>query len=225
MSMTGLGRPILTQADLQNHVAALATQDVVYWPLYDALAWASAGQSLLSYYANPQGAGTTSAPGASGAKTSSDTNMQLAGQLPLGNDFFFTGLEFDFFPGVNPEQVGGADEVNGFINDTYTAMKSGLVTYTVQNRNYIQDGPLVNFPASARLAVAAAIGGTTTAGTQSISDIAYAAAVGDPYEITPVYVQATQGFQMQVTWPALVTLSATARMFCRQRGYLIRNAQ
>lgn len=223
---TGLGRPILTQSDLASHVAALATQDVIYWPLYDALSWGTAGQTLLSYFANPQGAGTTSAPGAgSGPKTSSDTNMQLAGQLPLGNDFFFTGLEFDLYPGESPEQVGGADLIGDFVNDVWLASKSGLVTFVVQNRNYIQDGPLLNFPPACGLSVAAAIGGTNTAGTQSLSEVAYAVASGMPYTITPVYIQATQGFQMQVTWPAVVSLSSTARMFSRMQGYLIRNVQ
>lgn len=224
MSM-GLGRPILTQADLQQHVAALATQDVVYWPLYDANSWASAGQTQLNYFNQPIGQGTTTAPGASGTKTISDTNMNSAGLLPKGNDFFMTGVEFQLYPGVSPEQVGGADLVNNFVNDTFNANKSGNVTFTVQNRVYIQDGPLVNFPSSARLFVAAAVGGTNTAGTQSISDIAYACAVGDPYEITPVYIEATQGFQLNIAWPVAVTLSATARLFARMRGYLIRNAQ
>lgn len=223
----GLGRPILTQADLQNHINALSgTQDVVYWPLFDSANWAAAGQTLLSFFTSPVGQGTTTAPNATGSKTLADTNMYAAGQLTKGNEFFMTGQEFLLFPGVNPEQVGTAGIINGFVNDTYLAGKSGVVTLQVgSNRVYIQDGPLVNFPPSVRLFVAAAVGGTDTAATNGIADIAYASWVGDPYDITPIYIEATQGFQENIQWPGAITLSATARIFSRMRGYLIRNAQ
>ena len=226
MGMGGLGRPILTQADLQAHIATTSTQDVVYWPLFDSASWASAGQTLLSFFTSPAGQGTTTAPGATGAKTLADTNMYAAGQLTKGNEFFMTGQEFQFFPGDNPEQVGGANVINNFVNDTYLALVSGVATLQVgSNRVYIQDGPLIQFPPSVRLFVAAAVGGTNTAGTQSLADIAYASAMGEPYDITPVYIQETQGFQEFIQWPAAVTLHATARIFSRMRGYLVRNAQ
>jgi len=226
LAMVGLGRPILTQADLSQHVAALGSRDVVYWPLFDSNSWGTAGQTLLQFFTQPVGQGTTSAPGASGVKTLADTNMTAAGQLTLGNDFFMTGIEFALYPGDNPEQVGGANFINAFLNDTYNAGKSGYATLQVgSNRVYIQDGPLMNFPPSARLFYSGAVGGTNTAGTQSIVSQVYASWVGDPYEITPIYIQATQGFQVSVAWPAAVTLTATARLFNRLRGYLVRNAQ
>jgi len=93
------------------------------------------------------------------------------------------------------------------------------------NRAYIQDGPLGVFPPSARLAVALGVGGNATAGTQTIVNNMYAAMTGEPYAITPVYIEATQGFQEVLQWPASVALTATARLFSRLRGYLIRNAQ
>ena len=68
-------------------------------------------------------------------------------------------------------------------------------------------------------------GGGATGGTQSIINDTYASWVGEPYAITPVYIEATQGFQEVLQWPALVTTNATARLFSRLRGYLIRNAQ
>jgi len=227
MGMGGLGRPILTQADLQAHIATTSTQDVVYWPLFDSASWASAGQTLLSFFTSPAGQGTTTAPGASGAKTLADTNMYAAGQLTKGNEFFMTGQEFQFFPGENPESKQGPSPLSGFVNDTYLAMVSGVATLQVgSNRVYIQDGPLMEFPPSVRLFVAAAVGGAVeTAGTQSLAEIAYASAMGEPYDITPVYIQETQGFQEFIQWPAAVTLTATARIFSRMRGYLVRNAQ
>lgn len=225
MSM-GLGRPILTTAELQAHVTQLANQDVIYAPLYDANTWGTAGQTQLVFFTAPVGQGTTSAPGATGTKTLADTNLNSAGQLTKGNEFYMTGQEFVFFPGSSPEQDLTAAGINGFLNDTYNASKSGFVTLQVgSNRNYIQDGPLGIFPPSARLAVAAAFGGTDTAATNSILTAVYGVWAGEPYDITPVYIEATLGFQETIQWPAAVTLVTTARIFSRMRGYLVRNAQ
>ena len=225
MSM-GLGRPILTLDELNAHVTQLATQDVIYAPLYDSASWGTAGQTQLSFFAAPVGQGTSTAPGYTGTKTFADTNLQSAGQLTKGNEFYMTGQEFMFYPGSLPEQDITAAGINGFLNDTYAASKSGYVTLQVgSNRNYIQDGPLGIFPPNARLYVAAAVGGTDTAGTQSVLTQTYAAWTGEPYEITPIYIEATLGFNETIQWPAAVTLATTARIFSRLRGYLVRNAQ
>lgn len=222
----GLGRPILTVDELNAHVTQLATQDVIYAPLYDSASWGTAGQTQLTFFTAPVGQGTTTAPGASGTKTLADTNLNSAGQLTKGNEFYMTGQEFMFFPGSLPEQDITAAGINGFLNDTYVASKSGFVTLQVgSNRSYIQDGPLGIFPPNARLYVAAAIGGTDTAATNAILTQTYAAMSGEPYEITPVYIEATLGFQETIQWPAAVTLATTARIFSRMRGYLVRNAQ
>ncbi len=227
IAMMGLGRPILTQQDLDLHRTALATQDIIYAPIYDSVAYASAGQNQLVFFTSPLGQGTTTAPSASGTKTLADTNMTAAGQLTKGNEFFMIGQELMLFPGETPEvNLGAGATVNGFINDTYVIGKSGVLTLQIgSNRNYIQDGPLMIFPPAARLAVASGIGGTSTADTQSVLSMAYAQWTGEPYAITPVYIEATQGFQETLQWPALVTAQATARLFSRLRGYLIRNAQ
>lgn len=227
LAMLGLGRPILTQADLDAHRTALAQQDIIYAPLYDSANYASAGQNQIVLFTSPLGQGTTSAPSATGSKTLADTNMTAAGQLTKGNEFFMVGQEIMFFPGEAPEQnLGAGATVNGFLNDTYIFSKAGFLTLQIgSNRNYIQDGPLGIFPPSARLAVSASGGGSSTAGTQSVLTQLYAAMTGEPYAITPVYIEATQGFQEVLQWPANVTLQVTARFFSRLRGYLIRNAQ
>ncbi len=227
IAMMGLGRPILTQSDLDAHRTALATQDIIYAPIYDSAAYASAGQTQIVFFTQPLGQGTTSAPGATGTKTLADTNMTAAGQLTKGNEFFMIGQELMLFPGELPEQnLGAGATVNGFVNDTYVIGKSGVLTLQIgSNRNYIQDGPLMIFPPAARLAVASGVGGTSTAGTQSVLNMEYAQWTGEPYAITPVYIEATQGFQETLQWPVAVTAQVTARLFSRFRGYLIRNAQ
>ena len=223
--MMGLGRPILTQQDLNQYVTSLSTQDVIWAPLYDANSYPTAGVTQLSYFTAPLGQGTTSAPGATGTKTLADTNLNSAGQLTKGNEFLMTGQEMIYFPGVAPETDGTAGSMNGGVNDVYNIGKSGVITLQIQNRNYLQDGPLQLFPPTARLAVSAAIGGTDTAATNGILEVAYAHWAGETYDITPVYIEATQGFSEIIQWPAAVTAGTTGRLYSRMRGYLVRNAQ
>lgn len=226
--MFGVGRPIITKEDLNEHRAMLANvQDVIWAPLYDAIAYAAAGQLNLTFFTSPIGQGTTSAPGASGTKTRADTNLTSAGQLTKGNEFFMVGQELHLFPGQLPAD-GDTTIATGlnFTNDVWEVGVSGLLTLQVgSDRVFLQDGPLLLFPPAARLYVSASLAMTTTAGTQSLASIDYAAWGGEPYTITPIYIEANQGFQEFITWPALVTISATARLLSRMRGYLVRNAQ
>lgn len=222
----GMGRPVLTQSQLQSHAVNLTTQDVIWSPLYDSAAYiATTGQTQLSFFSTPQGQGTTTAPSATGAKTLSDTNLTAAGQLTKGNAFYAIGQEILFYPGENPETLTTV-VANNFTNDTYIFSKSGILTLTVgSNRTYIQDGPMAMFPPATRLAVAAAIGGVAV--TNSLVEVNYGVMSGEVYSLVPLYLDANLGFQETITWPAAVALASAnnARVFARMRGYLIRNAQ
>ena len=225
--MAGLNR--LNRQDLASHrVTVPGTQDEIYAPLYDSATYAAAGQTQLTFFALPIGQGTTTAPSASGAKTEADTNLTNAGLLPKGNRFYCTGLEFQFFPGSNPGNGAAADSIIGRNwNDVYAASKSGWVRFRIQNRDYILDGPLCNFPPVTRLAGASAVTSTLTAGASTAGTIDYASFAGMPYNIVPVFIESNQSFTVQVNWPAAVALPSTvaARIFCRLRGRLIRDAQ
>ena len=223
--MMGLGRPILTQTELDQYVTSLSTQDVIWAPLYDANSYPTAGVTQLSYFTAPLGQGATSAPGATGTKTLADTNLNSAGQLTKGNEFLMTGQEMIYFPGVVPEVQAAGGAINGGVNDVFNVGKSGVLTLMIQQRNYLQDGPLQLFPPTARLAVSAAIGGTGDTAATAQYSVAYAHWAGETYDITPVYLEATQGFSETVTWPAAVTVGTTGRLYSRMRGYLVRNAQ
>ena len=226
-----LGRPVLTNTQLQNHITQVGTiSDVIWAPLYDSVAYPSAGSTQLNFFALPIGQGTTTAPGASGTKTINDTNMNAAGQLTMGNDFYMTGQELVFFPGENPAAAAGATTFGNFINDTFAFSKAGTLTLQIgSNRQYIQDGPLGQFPPVTRLVVATALadGGITSTATTNVQEVTYAALGGQPYTITPVYITATLGFQESLTWAAAVAMPSgnIARVFSRLDGYLIRNAQ
>ncbi len=224
------GRQILTQAQLQQHITQLQTQDIIWAPLFDATYVGTTGHLQLTFFLSPIGQGTTSAPGATGPKTIADTNMTASGQLTQGNDFFMVGQELLFYPGVLPGiGLEGAAAGGGFVNDTYTFSKAGTLTLSIgSNRQYIQDGPLGMFPALTRLAGWSALaGGEPGTGTQNLSEVSYAAMGGAPYNITPVYITATLGFNETLSWPAKVTLpsAVNAVVYSRMDGWLIRNAQ
>jgi hypothetical protein len=224
-----LGRPVLTLAQLQNYVPQLAAQDIIWAPLYDSNNYiGTSGQLSLQYFSVPQGQGTTTAPSASGNKSIADTNLQSAGQLTLGNAFYMTGQEIQFFPVTNPEGAPGTQNGN-FLNDTYVFSKNGTLTLTVgSNRIYLQDGPLGLFPPATRLAVASAITGlTNTAATNDLVSSTYAVMAGETYSVVPIYLQANLGFQEILSWQAAQALPSAmnARVFLRMRGYLNRNAQ
>lgn len=221
-----LGRPILTRTELDKHRTTVGPiSDVIWAPLYDSGSYTGTGTLNMTFFASPLGQGTTSAPGAAGSKTLADTNMTAAGQLTKGNEFYMTGQEIIFYPGVNPA-LAGSSLIGQFVNDTYTFAKSGVLTLTIgSNRTYIQDGPLAMFPPVTRLGVAAALTGATT--TNLADSVTYGVMAGEAYSITPVYLEATQGFQEVINWPALVSLPSAqnARVYSRLRGYLIRDAQ
>lgn len=235
------GRPILTQTDLQNHQVGTGGQDIIWAPLFDSNAWPSAGVGSggLLFFSAQKGQGTSSAPGAGAVpKTIFDTNLTLGGQLGMGNDFYVIGVEMPIYPGVTNSTstpfglypgIGGQAPANTgfFINDLWNIVCQGFVTFAVgTDRNFVQDGPIINFPPTVGLDVACALAeiGPSSTSTGVGNAIVYGRGCGEPYTIVPVYLQATQQFTFVVTTAATLALpsSIAARIQARLRGYLIR---
>lgn len=226
------GRPMLNIEQLRAHrVTVPGVKDAIWAPLYDYQTYANAGSLSMNFFANPIGSGTTSAPGASGQKTLNDTNMISSSQLGQGNEFYCTGIEFLFWPGIEPGRGAIAlANVGLFADDVWTLLKSGLLTFTVQQRNYAQDGPLGKFPPATRLSVKSAlsvVADTNSTTTPTVEEIVYATGAGLRYEIVPVRIVSNQNFTVNVSWPALVALPSgvDGRVGVRLRGWLIRDAQ
>lgn len=227
------GRPILTPEQLASHQAFLSNQrDVIWNPLYDYQVYTGAsGHTQLTFFKQQIGQGTTSAPGATGVKTLSDTNLVTSGALPANNEFYCTGIEVLFIPGI---QVGrGAvalADVGEYVDDVWTISKSGVLDLQIQNRSYVTDGPLGLFPETTRLGLSASIGLTFDSdeqGVETVEEVAYATFSGEGYAITPVYIVANQSFSVSLSWAAAQVLPSgqNARIGVRLNGYLIRNAQ
>jgi hypothetical protein len=235
------GRPILTPDYLTTHTVGVAgQQDVIWNPLYDSISYPSAGQLLFSFFANPQGQGTSSTPGAGAvAKSIYDTNLQIGNQLTAGNEFYMIGSESLFFPGVSnaalPSTVlpgavitdATAGSIGAFINDIWSIGVGGIKTLTVgTDRKYIQDGPLNMFPPATRLAAVAALAGAGSSTTGTGVAISYAAWSGEIYTVVPIYLQSNQNWTMTVAFSTLIPTSSTqiGRLQDRMRGYLVRQA-
>lgn len=225
--MAGLKR--ITGADLAQHrVTVPGAQDEIYNPLYDSATYTSATTTQIAFFSLPIGQGTTTAPGGAGPKTEADTNLTNAGLLPKGNKFYCTGVEFQIFPGISPGRGAVADNTAGqFVNDIYLLSKSAWVRFRIQNRDYVVDGPLINFPPCGRLAGFTGSATNMTTGASTYSEIGYASIAGPPYNIVPTYILDNQYFSLTVFWPAAVTTASTTnpRIFARLRGRLIRDAQ
>lgn len=224
-----LGLQRLTRGDINNHVVTVAgKQDEIFQPQYDSATYTSGTTTQITFFSLPIGQGTTTAPGASGPKTLADTNITNAGLLPAGNRFYCTGVELQLFPGVNPGRGGVADSTAGyFVNDMYALGKSGVLTMTIQQRNYVQEGPCQLFVPSSRLAGFSGSSTNLTTGAATYSEVSYAAWAGAMYHIVPVFIVPNQYFTVSVQWPAAITMPSgqNARLFCRLRGRLIRDAQ
>lgn len=232
------GRPVLQASQLAAHSVGTGDTDVVWWPLYDSIAYPSAGQGQFAFYSNPIGQGTSSTPGAGAVpKTIYDTNLQIGNQLTSGNEFFMIGSESNLSPGVSnanlpltvlPGRANVPTTVGIFANDIWSVGQGGIKTFTVgTDRKYFQDGPLAVFPPSQRLAGFAALANeTSTTGAGAGQEVTYATWSGELYTMIPVYIQANQNFTMNVSFAAIIPTPSTqiARLVDRMRGYLIRQA-
>jgi hypothetical protein len=205
-----------------------ANPDEIWYPFYDYLAYPTAGQQQLAFFVNPIGAGVTSAPGAAGTKTEADTNMTASGLLPKGNRFFWVGVEVKWWPGSAAARGPAAQNTVGFNwADTYAVMKSGWLRIRIQNRDYVTDGPLEMFPATTRLAGAAALADQTTIAAASLTQFDYATSAGRPYEVVSQFIDNMQGFTCVMFWPAAVATPSgvNGRIGVRLLGRLIRDPQ
>lgn len=226
------GRKGVTAGEIQRFRSTVPNvADSIFNPLYDYQLYPTAGSLNFTFFTTPQGQGTTSAPGATGAKTLADTNLDTGGMLPRGNRFLCKGVEVEFWPGSTPglqvpAALPSAAQTGRNWNDVYNVLKGGVLTLVVQNRNYVQDSPLMKFPTSTRLDGVASINATANAAA-SAQQIEYAASCGALYNIVPVYLESTQNFKVTIQFPAVIATPSgvDGRLGVRLVGNLVRDAQ
>jgi hypothetical protein len=206
-----------SREELQKYSVNRDGWEALRWRFYDSSAYATTGHTQLTYFQLPVG---------QSSKNYSDTNMNLAGQLPLNQEFLVQSIEVNFLPGLAPS-ILGADAAQTAINDANIFYKSGNLTFTIGSKSYLQEAPLQSFPPKANFALDSAIATATTAGANLQTRTGYGRAVGRPYMLNPpLYLTSTQNFSVTLNWPEGVQAVTTAgKVFVTLDGILYRRSQ
>lgn len=196
----------------------------IWQPQYDIQTYLMAGQLEMNFFQVPLG---------QGGKTLADTNMTNAGMFPTPSAFFVTGIMVYFDPGnaVSEADVAEQRALTNLI-DVDAVANSGYLQLSIGAKTYLTDAPIGKFPPNFSIGglVAAAIAiMPTTAGLTAPAfpqtDANFARASGRYYEITPFLIPATQNFNVQLKWPALVPVTVAGRIGVILDGFLFRNSQ
>lgn len=217
-------------ANLGNYQVNWDVWEAVTQSLYDSASYAAAGTSQLTFFALPIGQGT----GFGGStKTASDTNMQLAGQLPANQMFLIREIEVNVqvtTPSVTAQlpAVFGAQAVAALVNDAYVIYRSGNLLLTIGAKGYLGEGPLGRFPPQSQFVVEGATADVSTTGASLQSRVFYPSMRGKPYTLTPnnLLLVSNQNFGVTLNWPEGVqAITNPARLFVVMNGWLYRKAQ
>lgn len=218
------GNGVPTRAELSRYSVNRPGWEAIKQSLYDYQAYAAAGQSQLTFFQAPVG---------QSAKTLSDTNMTLAGQLPKNQEFLVTSLEVWFTPTTPTVAAAmpsffGAQAAQVLINDSYIVGRAGNLNLTIGAKPYLQEAPLGRFPAKAYFSVDAALADATTAGAALQSRTGYGQWSGRPYLLdpAPLLLPENQNFSITLNWPEGVqAISNPGRIGVILDGILYRRSQ
>jgi hypothetical protein len=174
------------------------TLDVITQPLYDSASIATAATSA-TFFQTPRG---------QGGKTTLETNMTLAGQLPSPWTFSILGLAWIF-------------EANTSFADAKVLIDQGFFQLLIGAKEFLT-GPLRFLP-----------GGTGLIGFSNIAAAATESIVNngvpsphDLYMLTkPIQLLENENFQVTVTFPTAITLVATRKVWFVLHGELTRSVQ
>lgn len=192
--------------------------------LYDFQSYAAAGHTTINFFAVPQGQGTSWAGG--GTKNLSDTNMTLAGQLPAGQEFLVQSIELVAISTANPSVSAAVATLATIVNDQFIIRRGGNLNFTVLNKVYCQEAPLMRFPPKTGFNIE---GGATSqaAAADMVLRFLNANATGRPYLLEPpVKLASGMNFSVSLNWPEGVQAITTIhRIGIVLDGILYRQSQ
>ena len=227
-SLTG----VPSYADLAAYNVNRDGWEAIRQSLYDSTSYVAAGQPQLNFFSTPVGQGVGFG---GGAKTLSDTNMTLAGQMPANQEFLIQSLEVSFFPstptpaaGADMPAVFGAAAVAAQINDAYIFSRAGNLNLVIGSKSYLQEAPLLRFPQKSFFEVHGAASNATTPAASLASMVAFGSARGRPYMLQPANLRlvSNQNFGVSLNWPEGAQVIANpARVFVILDGVLYRRSQ
>lgn len=197
--------------------------------LYDSAAYLAAGHTQLNFFSTPIGQGTGFG---GGAKSATDTNMTLAGQMPANQEFLVQSIEVMFCPttptvAAQMPAAFGAQAIAQIINDAYIFYRAGNLNFVIGSKSYCFEAPLMKFPSKAFFELHAAVADVTTAGAALQSRIAFGTARGRPYLLkAPLRIVSNQNFNLSLNWPEGVqAITTPARVVVTLDGVFYRRSQ
>jgi len=201
----GLQAPSYGEMVREGSVNIAGKVESIWQPLYDTVTYAAAGAASTLLFQTPLG---------QSGKTLQDTNMELAGQLPKGQNFAMTGVQVELLPGVNPE--GAA--ITNFSNDVWNFYKSGALVLRIGAKDFIRQGNLMKFAPVNRLAGQVATG-------LAAHQLGYMQAAGREFAVADLMLESNQNFSVEIQNGAALTSGTAARLAVTLNGFIYRNAQ
>jgi hypothetical protein len=222
--MNGNGQAVPNRAELERYNVYRPGWEAIRQSLYDFQAYAAAGVTQMTFFALPLG---------QGGKTLSDTNMNLAGQLPANIEFLVQSIEVHFLPTTPTVAAAmpsffGAQAAQVLINDAYIFGRSGNLNLTIGQKPYLQEAPLGRFPPKANFTLDAALSDATTAAASLQTRTGYGRWAGRPYLLAPASLRLPENanFSVTLSWPEGVqAISNPARVGVILDGILYRKSQ
>lgn len=221
--------------------------EVVRQRLYDFVLYPAAGATQIQFFQNPVGQGLTTSAGiaAGQPKQRSDTNLELAGQLPAYKNFVIESIEVFFAPGsvstantftparmsdfvADPASAAAADAVLDPVNDVATLYAAGWLTLFIGSKEFLTEAPLGAFPPKVRLDLQTDVqpaGTQTTAGVYASKKLTPG---GRPYFVQPqITLPSGQNFSVTANFPGVVAMPSgfNGRIGVVLDGFLYRNSQ
>lgn len=198
-----------------NPLTGNAPESVPWW-FYDTQLYTSAATVSSVFFAAPQASRDLG-------------NLPTGGALPDPNFFAIHYLNVDFMqnaagtPYTTTAGIGAAVTNAGALNDVGSLLLSGRgrITLTISDKAY---GP---WPLSVTGGTGAALGflaiaGLSGAGNAQRSDFGYNALTGGAYIGGKVIIPPKVGFQVQLDWPAALTLTGNYQVRVTMYGVYYR---
>lgn len=217
--------------------------EVLKQSLYDFQIYPTAGTAALNFFQVAiGGANSASSGNATNPKVLGDTNMTQAGILPAPMMFFCNSIEVMVDPGSSasantfvqqtaassaaaPAAATGVVQI-GAANDVNIILTGGSLIFTIGQKAYLQEAPLVRFPPKTRFELDAAMGGNS-ATTANFAALKLKGG-GRPYQLDPgIAIFSMQNFTVQLAWPAVLATPSgfNARIGVILDGWLFRAVQ
>lgn len=212
--------------DLNRFNVNLEDFEKVKQTLYDSDTYPAAGTTNIRFFTTPRG---------QQGKTTEDTNLDLAGQLPTNQLFLVQSVELLFLPNfayATGDRIAefGAQQAQEIINDLYQFRKAGSLRFRIGSKDYLEEAPLHKFPSKTKIDVCgSALADSSTGAADAQSRIGYAQAAGRPYLLDPpLLLIENQNFSLELAWSNGVQAlpsGTDAKVFCIFDGMLFRRAQ